>query len=75
VFGGPVFQTDDRAFRSVQIPREFWKIITFTEQGQLKAKAFLLTQNLNQLGLVRAISEARAPNTCESRYRRSRGVR
>ncbi|MFF0204459.1 DNA/RNA non-specific endonuclease [Streptomyces sp. NPDC005017] len=49
VFGGPVFQTDDRTFRNVQIPREFWKIITFTENGELKAKAFLLTQNLSQL--------------------------
>ncbi|MFF3877338.1 DNA/RNA non-specific endonuclease [Streptomyces sp. NPDC001978] len=49
VFGGPVFQDDDRTFRGVKIPREFWKIITFTEQGTLKAKAFLLTQNLDQL--------------------------
>ncbi|MFJ9818514.1 DNA/RNA non-specific endonuclease [Streptomyces sp. NPDC101151] len=49
VFGGPVFQDDDRVFRNVRIPREFWKVITFTEGGELKSKAFLLTQNLNQL--------------------------
>ncbi|GJF30936.1 hypothetical protein KNE206_36360 [Kitasatospora sp. NE20-6] len=49
VFGGPVFQDDDRLFRGVRIPREFWKIIAFMEQGGLTAKAFLLTQNLNQL--------------------------
>ncbi|MER6958198.1 DNA/RNA non-specific endonuclease [Streptomyces sp. NPDC000618] len=49
VFGGPVFQDDDHTFRGVKIPREFWKIITFTENGTLKAKAFLLTQNLDQL--------------------------
>ncbi|MFI9584339.1 DNA/RNA non-specific endonuclease [Streptomyces sp. NPDC052236] len=48
-FGGPVFQDDDRVFRGVQIPREYWKVLAFSEQGQLKAKAFLLTQNLNQL--------------------------
>ncbi|MFD9100289.1 DNA/RNA non-specific endonuclease [Streptomyces virginiae] len=48
-FGGPVFQEDDRLYRDVQIPREFWKVLSFVEQGQLKAKAFLLTQNLNQL--------------------------
>ncbi|WFB05905.1 DNA/RNA non-specific endonuclease [Streptomyces sp. LX-29] len=48
-FGGPVFQDDDRLFRGVRIPREFWKVIAFSEQGVLKAKAFLLTQNLNQL--------------------------
>ncbi|MFC4506110.1 MULTISPECIES: DNA/RNA non-specific endonuclease [Streptomyces] len=49
MFGGPVFQDNDRAFRGVRLPREFWKIIIFTEQGELRAKAFLLTQNLNQL--------------------------
>lgn len=49
VFGGPVFQEDDRFFRGVQIPREYWKVIAFSENGELKAKAFLLTQNLNQL--------------------------
>lgn len=49
VFGGPVFQDDDRTFRSVRIPREFWKVIAFTERGELKARAFLLTQNLDQL--------------------------
>ncbi|WP_437064617.1 DNA/RNA non-specific endonuclease [Streptomyces sp. enrichment culture] len=48
-FGGPVFQDDDRLFRDVQIPREYWKVIAFSENGQLKARAFLLTQNLNQL--------------------------
>ncbi|WP_326673403.1 DNA/RNA non-specific endonuclease [Streptomyces canus] len=49
VFGGPVFQDDDRTFRGVKIPREFWKAIAFTDQGELKARAFVLTQNLNQL--------------------------
>ena len=49
VFGGPVFREDDREFREVKIPREFWKIILFVEGQKLKAKAFLLTQNLDQL--------------------------
>jgi len=49
VFGGPVFQDDDRVYRGVKIPREFWKAIVFVERGELKAKAFLLTQNLDQL--------------------------
>ncbi|RDV10457.1 DNA/RNA non-specific endonuclease [Arthrobacter sp. RT-1] len=48
-FGGPVFQDDDRAYRGTPIPREYWKIIAFLEQGQLKSRAFLLTQNLNQI--------------------------
>jgi endonuclease G, mitochondrial len=49
VFGGPVFQDDDRVFRGVRLPREYWKVIAFREGGRLKARAFLLTQNLDQL--------------------------
>ncbi|MGW4912022.1 DNA/RNA non-specific endonuclease [Streptomyces sp. NPDC004270] len=49
VFGGPVLQDDDRVYRDVKVPREFWKVIAFVERGELKAKAFLLTQNLDQL--------------------------
>ncbi|WP_436497531.1 DNA/RNA non-specific endonuclease [Actinokineospora sp. HUAS TT18] len=49
IYGGPVFGADDRVFRGVRIPREFWKIIAFVEGGTLKASAFLLTQNLNHL--------------------------
>ncbi|MFD7135090.1 DNA/RNA non-specific endonuclease [Streptomyces sp. NPDC059894] len=49
LFGGPVFQDDDRTFRGVRIPREFWKVIVFSEHGELKARGFLLTQNLDQL--------------------------
>jgi hypothetical protein len=48
VSGGPVFTTDDRVFRNVALPREFWKVITFVEAGVLKTSAFLLTQNLDQ---------------------------
>jgi hypothetical protein len=49
VFGGPVFQDDDRVYRGTGFPREYWKILAFIEQGQLKSRAFLLTQNLDQL--------------------------
>jgi endonuclease G len=49
VSGGPVFSADDRVFRTVSLPREFWKVITFVEAGVLKTSAFLLTQNLDQL--------------------------
>ncbi|MEU3772792.1 DNA/RNA non-specific endonuclease [Streptomyces sp. NPDC032472] len=47
VFGGPVFLPDDRPFRGVQIPREFWKVLVYAEGGTLKCKAFLLTQSLD----------------------------
>jgi endonuclease G len=49
VFGGPVFQDDDREYRGVRLPREYWKVLAFREDGRLKARAFLLTQNLDQL--------------------------
>lgn len=49
VFGGPVFAADDRSYRNVLLPREFWKILAFVEQGRLVSRAFVLTQNLNQL--------------------------
>jgi endonuclease G, mitochondrial len=49
VFGGPVFQADDRRYRGVQLPREYWKVLAFREQGTLRARGFLLTQNIDQL--------------------------
>jgi endonuclease G len=52
VFGGPVFRNDDRIFRGVKIPREFFKVLAFVEAGELQAKAFLLTQSLDQLELL-----------------------
>lgn len=48
-FGGPVLQDDDRAYRGIPLPREYWIIIAFIEQGQLKSRAFRLTQYPNQI--------------------------
>ena len=53
LFGGPVFRDDDRNFMNVKLPREFWKVIMFVEDGKLKAKGFLLAQNLDQLKSLR----------------------
>ncbi|MFE3447086.1 DNA/RNA non-specific endonuclease [Nocardia sp. NPDC059180] len=49
VIAGPVFQDDDRVYRGVQIPREFFKIVVYVERGELKSRAFLLTQHADQL--------------------------
>ncbi len=49
VFGGPVLAPDDRLYRGVRIPREFWKVLAFREAGALRARAFLLTQALDRL--------------------------
>lgn len=49
VLGGPVFGEDDREYRGLRIPREFWKVICFVTSGELRARAFLMTQNLDRL--------------------------
>jgi len=49
LIGGPVFNDDDRTYRKIKIPREFYKVIFYKVNGSLKSKAFLLTQNLDNL--------------------------
>lgn len=46
LMGGPILELDDIAYRGVQIPDEFWKVVYFTddEDGEHKARAFVLTQ-------------------------------
>ena len=56
VFGGPIFNDTDFAYRNVLIPRSFWKLIAYADGGILQAKAFILTQDdlearLESLGL------------------------
>ncbi len=52
LFGGPVFAADDRSYRGVRLPREYWKVVVFRETGPLRARAFLLTQALDRLELL-----------------------
>jgi endonuclease G len=52
VFGGPVLRDDDREYRGVLVPREFWKVIAWEEDGALTARAFLLTQDLDPLEAI-----------------------
>jgi endonuclease G len=59
VFAGPVFRSDDRLYRDVALPAEYWKLLVFREQEVLKARAFLLTQDLDQLRAVLALDEFR----------------
>jgi endonuclease G len=56
VFGGPIFKATDFPYRGVLVPRSFWKLIAYVEDGALKAKAYVLTQDdlevkLETLGL------------------------
>lgn len=49
VFGGPILSLDDRPYRSILVPDEFWKLFAYLLDGQPRAKAFLLTQSLDGL--------------------------
>ncbi len=51
VFSGPVFRQDDEAYRGIQIPNEFWKVVVMVkaadagdEVGQLSATGYVLSQ-------------------------------
>ena len=45
VFNGPIFSDQDRRFRSIQIPMQFWKLVVWrNEKNKLKATAFKLSQ-------------------------------
>jgi endonuclease G len=56
VFGGPIFKDSDFPFKSLLVPRSFWKVIAYVEGATLRAKAYVLTQDdletkLESLGL------------------------
>ncbi|MGL3807252.1 DNA/RNA non-specific endonuclease [Paeniglutamicibacter sp. R2-26] len=59
VFGGPVLGADDPTYRGVALALEYWKVLAFRDGGVLKARAFLLTQNLDRLETVLALDEFR----------------
>lgn len=45
VFTGPVLAEDDDAYKGVQLPRQFWKVVTMVKtDGKLSATAYLLSQ-------------------------------
>jgi endonuclease G len=45
VFTGPVLAPDDDAYRGVQLPRQFWKVVGMVKaDGQLSVTGYLLSQ-------------------------------
>ncbi|KEP28580.1 MULTISPECIES: DNA/RNA non-specific endonuclease [Bacillus] len=45
VFTGPVFREDDKLYRGIRIPSEFWKIaVMIKEDGRISATAYLQSQ-------------------------------
>jgi endonuclease G, mitochondrial len=51
---GPVLHPDDPAYRDTQVPLDFWKVLVYLVEDQLRVRGFVLTQNLDGL-------ERRAP--------------
>lgn len=52
VVGGPVFRDNDRSYRGHLIPREYFKVIYYVHDGELRAQGFLLTQELADLEVL-----------------------
>jgi endonuclease G len=44
VMGGPVLKDDDMKYRGIKVPDEFWKALIYVQNGNLKAKAYILSQ-------------------------------
>ena len=52
VFSGPVLADDDDAYEGVQLPRQFWKVVTMVKTDRkLSATAYLLSQKALIQGL------------------------
>lgn len=45
VFTGPVFRDDDPTFDTIQVPKEFWKVVVRVEEDELLATAILADQS------------------------------
>ncbi|HND53460.1 MAG TPA: DNA/RNA non-specific endonuclease, partial [Pirellulaceae bacterium] len=57
IFNGPVFRKNDRLYRGVQLPKQFWKVIVYLNRsGATRAAAFVLTQESLIAGLQEAFS-------------------
>ncbi|MEZ6132870.1 MAG: DNA/RNA non-specific endonuclease [Planctomycetaceae bacterium] len=41
---GPVFRRTDRRYRSIRVPGQFWKVIVWASDGELRSIALLLDQ-------------------------------
>jgi endonuclease G len=45
IFSGPVFAANDRRYRGVQLPKSFWKLLVYADDGgQPTCAAFILAQ-------------------------------
>jgi endonuclease G, mitochondrial len=51
LIGGPIYGPNDLRYRDVLVPRSFFKVIAYVENGNLRAKGFILTQDDLEAGL------------------------
>ncbi|MBD8518955.1 DNA/RNA non-specific endonuclease [Plantibacter sp. CFBP 8804] len=67
VFTGPVFADTDPLYRGVQIPRRFWKVAAWSNDGALAASGYLLDQSAQlddlDLGRTSAIDDTQDATT------------
>lgn len=49
IIGGCIFNDNDREYRGFKIPVEFFKTVLYEENGELRTKSFVLTQDLSRL--------------------------
>ncbi|MGV8852373.1 MAG: DNA/RNA non-specific endonuclease [Rhodoglobus sp.] len=60
VMAAPVFRDNDTVYRSVALPREFWKVLAYSRNNELAVRAFLLAQDLDPVRAVTALDEFHA---------------
>jgi endonuclease G, mitochondrial len=60
VFAGPVLDPADPAYRGIQVPLRFWKVVAFVQDGALAATGYLLDQT-PLVGDLEAASAGAAP--------------
>ena len=46
MFAGPILDPSDPQYRGVAVPRSFWKLLAYVVDERLRARAFMLTQDL-----------------------------
>ena len=49
VQAGPVLAPDDLMYRGTLVPREYWKLLAYVAQGQLRVRTFLLVQDTDAI--------------------------
>lgn len=49
VMGGPVLAETDPSYRNVRVPIEFWKVLVYQRDNELRTRGFIVTQSLDGL--------------------------